>query len=213
MAEEDFVDYYELMQIDPKSDFETLQRVYRILAARYHPDNSETGDLEKFLRVKEAYKVLSDPEQKAEYDKRFEGQKTNPVPIFLTKEFSDGIDGESNRRMGILCLLYTRRKSNPAQPAISMLELESLMFVPREHLQFTIWYLKSKRFVLPDDRSSLMITAEGIDYLEANLPTHKTVHKLLKAAEFGSSRNAGRVFTTGWAEGEAQTQAEEHSEP
>jgi curved DNA-binding protein len=201
MADDEFVDYYELLQIDPKSEFETLQRVYRILAARYHPDNAETGDLEKFLRIKEAYKVLSDPERKKEYDQMWETQKQHPVPIFLTKEFTEGVDGESNRRMGILCLLYNRRKSNPAQPSLSMLELENLMFVPREHLTFTVWYLKSKRFIMPDDRSSLMITAEGIDYLEANLPTHKTVHKLLKAAESGTSRSAGQThFATGWAE-------------
>ena len=205
MADEEFVDYYELMQIDPKSDFETIQRVYRILAARYHPDHAETGDLERFLRVKEAYKVLSDPERKKEYDSMFESQKTNPVPIFLTKEFTEGVDGESNRRMGILCLLYNRRKMNPGTPALSMLELENLMFVPREHLTFTVWYLKAKRFIAPDDRSSLMITAEGIDYLEANLPTHKTVHKLLMAAESGTSRQTGtRHFATGWAETEAK---------
>lgn len=201
---EDFVDYYELFQIQPGAEPDSITRVYRILAARFHPDNAETGNLEKFLLVKEAYKVLSDPELRKEYDKGFETKKDAPMPVFLTKEFTEGIDGESNRRMGVLCLLYTRRKTNQAQPALSVLELENMMFLPREHLVFTIWYLKSKRFVVSDDRSSLMITAEGIDYLEANLPTHKTVHKLLKAAEMGGSRSAGgegqRVFNTGWAE-------------
>lgn len=206
MADEEFVDYYELLQIEPKADIEAIQRVYRLLAGRYHPDNTETGDLEKFLRVKEAYKVLSDEQRRKEYDQLWESQKHSPVPIFMTKEFTEGVDGESNRRMGILCLLYNRRKTNPGQPALSMLELENLMFVPREHLTFTVWYLKAKRYIMPDDRSSLMITAEGIDFLEANLPQHKTVYKLLKAAEMGTSRTAGQThFTSGWAETEVKS--------
>ena len=199
--QEQFVDFYELLQIQPNSEPETVQRVYRVLAARYHPDNAETGDLEKFLLVKEAYKILSDPVKRKEYDLGFEQRKESPVPIFLTREFTEGVDGESNRRMGLLCLLYNRRKQNAGAPALSLLELETLMFVPREHLVFTVWYLKSKRFIISDDRSSLMITAEGIDYLEVNLPEHTTIRKLLKAAETGASRTAGgKVFDTGWAD-------------
>ncbi|MGH9661133.1 MAG: DnaJ domain-containing protein [Bryobacteraceae bacterium] len=198
---DDFVDFYELLQITPKAETDAIQRVYRVLAARYHPDNKETGDIERFLLVKQAYKVLSDPIIRMEYDQKFQHQKEQPVPIFLTKEFTDGIDSESNRRMGLLCLLYTRRKGDPSNPSLSMLELESLMFVPREHLIFTVWYLKQKRYIAQDDRSSLLITADGIDYLEENLPSHKTIHKLLKAAEVGQSHSSGpKAFTTGWAE-------------
>ncbi|MBK9166329.1 MAG: DnaJ domain-containing protein [Bryobacterales bacterium] len=198
MPEQEFVDYYELFQINSSAEPEAIQRVYRVLAARYHPDNTETGNIEKFLLIKEGYQILSDPAKRLEYDKQFDQQKQAPLPIFMTKEFVDGVDGESNRRMGVLCLLYSQRKNNPPQPALSVLELENMMFVPREHLVFTIWYLKSKRFIQSDDRSSLMITADGIDYLEANLPTHKSIHKLLRAAETGASRQTH--FETGWAE-------------
>jgi len=34
-----FVDYYELMQISQNAELPTIQRVYRMQAARYHPDN------------------------------------------------------------------------------------------------------------------------------------------------------------------------------
>ena len=33
-----------------------------------------------------------------------------------------------------------------------------------------------------------MITADGIDFMEANLPEHKTMYKLLEAADMGTSR-------------------------
>jgi len=62
------LDCYEVMQLSPNADAETIARVYRLLAARYHPDNRETGDSEKFIRLSEAYQILSDPEKRARYD-------------------------------------------------------------------------------------------------------------------------------------------------
>ncbi len=62
------LDCYEVMQLSPNADSETISRVYRMLAARYHPDNTETGDSEKFIRLSEAYHILSDPEKRARYD-------------------------------------------------------------------------------------------------------------------------------------------------
>jgi curved DNA-binding protein CbpA len=191
MAEDNvFVDFYELLRVSPGAEIESIQRVHRALAARYHPDNKETGDLERFLRVNEAYKILSDPQKRKEFDTQYKVRKENPMPIFLTKEFTEGVDGEINRRIGLLCLLYTQRRVNQVNPALSVLEIEQMMFIPREHLLFTIWYLKSKRFIQQDDRSSLMVTAEGIDFLEANLPEHKSMYKMLEAADMGSSRSS-----------------------
>jgi len=184
-----FVDYYEMLRVSPGAELESIQRVHRALAARYHPDNKETGNLERFLKVNEAFQVLSDPEKRKDFDSTYKTKKENPLPVFLTKEFTEGVDGEVNRRIGLLCLLYTQRRINQILPALSVLEIEQVMFIPREHLAFTIWYLKSKRYIAQDDRSSLMITAEGIDFLETHLPEHKTMHKMLEAAEMGESRS------------------------
>ena len=54
----DFLDYYEILQISPNAEAETIHRVFRILAARFHPDNPETGDSGKFIRLAKAYEVL-----------------------------------------------------------------------------------------------------------------------------------------------------------
>ena len=188
-----FIDYYEMLRVSPGAEIESIQRVHRALAARYHPDNLETGDLERFLLVNEAFKVLSDPEKRKAFDASYKTKKENPMPVFLTKEFTEGVDGEINRRMGLLCLLYSQRRTNPVQPALSVLEIEQLMFIPREHLLFTIWYLKSKKYMIQDDRSSLMITSDGIDFMEANLPEHKTMYKLLEAADLGSRYSTNAV--------------------
>jgi curved DNA-binding protein CbpA len=192
-----FVDYYEMLRVSPSAEIESIQRVHRALAARYHPDNLETGDLERFLLVSEAFKVLSDPEKRKEFDANYKSKKENPMPVFLTKEFTEGVDGEINRRMGLLCLLYTQRRTNSLQPALSVLEIEQLMFIPREHLIFTVWYLKAKRFIIQDDRSSLMITSDGIDFMETNLPEHKTMYKMLEAADMGNRYSLTKSETNG----------------
>jgi hypothetical protein len=66
----DTLDCYEVMQLSPNADAETISRVYRLLAARYHPDNRETGDSEKFIRLCDAHQILSDPAKRARYDAR-----------------------------------------------------------------------------------------------------------------------------------------------
>ena len=68
MPETEIPDYYELLEISPQATQETIHRVYRYLAARYHPDSIGTGNLEKFTQLTSAHKVLSDPNKRSEYD-------------------------------------------------------------------------------------------------------------------------------------------------
>ena len=70
-----------------------------LLAQRYHPDNAETGDVEKFLQLRRAYMVLADPTTRIAYDSHYEAQKAKPMPIFGLKEFVDVREGEANRRL------------------------------------------------------------------------------------------------------------------
>jgi len=179
---EDFVEYYEMMQISPKAELPTVQRVYRMLAARYHPDNPETGDTDKFVLLQRAYEVLSDPDAREKYDSELSQKSGEPLPVFEMKEFVVGIDAELNRRIGVLCLLYNRRKASAEHPGVSVLEMETKMALPREYLEFTIWYLKEKELVRRDEENSeILITARGIDFVEENLPANRIVRKLLKS--------------------------------
>ena len=63
-------------------------------------------------------------------------------------------------------MLYGKRRLEPREPGVFHIELEKLTGCPREHLEFTLWYLIQKKLVLRTDNSLLAITAEGIDYLE-----------------------------------------------
>ncbi len=193
MSDSGFVDYYELLQISPNAEPETVHRVYKMLAQRYHPDNPETGDLERFVLLNQAFDILSSAELRSSYDSLYQEYRAKPIDLFETKDFTIGVDGEANRRMGILCLLYARRRSDPEDPGISLLEFESIMSFPREHLLFTMWYLKERNFLQIDEGSDYVITGPGVDYVEANLHSNKILYKLLKAAESGSTRTASKA--------------------
>jgi curved DNA-binding protein CbpA len=183
---DEFIDYYELLQISPNAELATIQRVHKLLSSRYHPDNPETGDTEKFLLLQQAFQVLSDGAARAEYDKSALNHAAQPDPVFEMKEFVVGIGVEANRRLGILCLLYNRRRGVPDHPGLSLLDLEARMAIPREHLEFTIWYLRDKELADRDSNTSeITITSKGVDYVESNTRENKIVYKLLRDAQAG----------------------------
>jgi len=181
MSEPGFVDYYELLQISPNAEPETVHRVYKMLAQRYHPDNPETGDVERFVLLNQAFETLTDSTLRRSYDALYQDHRAKPIELFETKDFTIGVDGEANRRMGILCLLYSRRRSDPDDPGISLLEFESIMSFPREHLLFTMWYLKEHNYLQMDQSSDYVITGNGVDYVEEHLPNNRILYKLLGA--------------------------------
>jgi hypothetical protein len=90
------------------------------------------------------------------------------------------VEAESNRRLGILCLLYNQRRTDPDHPGVSLLDLEKRMGFPREYLSFTMWYLRAKDFATAADNSDYTITAAGADYLESNTPQNEILTKLIK---------------------------------
>jgi Ca-activated chloride channel family protein len=64
-------DYYALLGVPRNATAEQLRRAYRESALRLHPDRAnQPGDTELFINVNKAYEVLSNDDQRAEYDKR-----------------------------------------------------------------------------------------------------------------------------------------------
>ena len=60
----------------------------------YHPDNSDTHDASKFHEIVEAYRLLKDPEKRAEYDRSYATEKSeSPRSFSLTSDI--GIDEET----------------------------------------------------------------------------------------------------------------------
>lgn len=62
-------DYYQILEIDKQATQEEIKRAYRKLAKKYHPDRSGYAQADKlFAEISQAYSVLSDVQQKQEYD-------------------------------------------------------------------------------------------------------------------------------------------------
>ena len=172
-------DYYEFLQISPHADAETIHRVYRFLAARFHPDNPESGHAELFHLVRTAYDVLSDPKKRAEYDEKRKLEPEEVVPLSTSIDFMDDVEGELNRRLGLLALLYHRRRTKPDTPEVTLAELETRMGFPRDYLDFTVWYLVKKGYISKTDNAQYALTAEGVDFVETQRAKVPALHKLL----------------------------------
>ncbi len=161
------VNYYEFLQISPHAEPETIHRVYRFLATRYHPDNPRSGDVEKFRLLTEAFETLSSPRGRAEYDAAFRNHAKGDVPLSSSVDFMDDLEGELNRRLAVLAMLYIRRRSSAAKPEVSLMEVETRMGFPRDYLEFTVWYLQRKGFITRADNSDFTLTADGVDFVES----------------------------------------------
>ena len=177
------IDYYEVLEVSPKASPDTIHRVYRILAQRYHPDNAETGDEEAFKGLLAAYRVLSGPEERAAYDVQRLASRQTRWKIFEQVEDSRGLEAQRRKRHGILALLYTKRVNDPDQPSMTLYELEDLLGCPREHLNFSLWYLKENNYILRGDNGRVSITARGVDQAEAPVPWKQREDRLLAPAQ------------------------------
>lgn len=163
MSQDIFIDCYEVLQVSPNADIETIERVYRFLAKRYHPDNPQTGDAERFRVLTDAYHLVRDPEKRAAYDVKYDGERAVQWQIFGESSPSDDIETDKRTQQGILSLLYTCRRREPANPGIGNLELERLLGVPEQHLEFHIWYLKEKGWIERSDTGKLAISVTGVE--------------------------------------------------
>ncbi len=186
-------DYYEFLQISPNADADTIHRVYRFLAARMHPDNNQTGHEENFRLLKAAYDVLSDPHRRAEYDAVRAKNKTLPEPMAATVDFMDVMDGELNRRLAVLAVLYYKRRTNQSSPQIPLAEIEERMGFPRDYLDFTLWYLQKKGYVTKTDSAQYTLSVDGVDFVETQRANIPTLQKLLTSGTRSSVEDTERT--------------------
>jgi hypothetical protein len=187
--EENITDYYAFLQISPTAELPTIERVHRFLAARYHPDNAETGDQEKFLLLQKAFETLACPVRRAEYDLSRQPGEDRPSPMSATVDFMDDLQGEMNRRLALMSVLYSKRRSDPEHPEVSLWEVEERMGFPRDYLQFTIWYLKNKKYASMGDNGALTLTVLGVDFVESSRVSVPILNKLLTSGSGAAPRS------------------------
>jgi hypothetical protein len=165
---EQFVDYYELLQLHHNADTETIERIFRHLAKKFHPDNAESADSVKFQQVVEAHRTLSDPESRAGYDVRYQDYWNRKWGIAAEASDRLAFGDDQLARERLLSLLYVQRRRNMTSPGLGEYEMSRLLHSPSELLEFHLWYLKAKGWVERLETGHLAITALGVDQVEEN---------------------------------------------
>ena len=100
-----FEDYYQTLGVSRDASQEEIQRAYRKLARKYHPDvNKEADAAQRFAKIGEAYEVLKDPEKRRKYDELGrnwkQGQDFRPPPGWEDIQFEFRGPGGNARGAG-----------------------------------------------------------------------------------------------------------------
>ncbi len=166
MAEKEFVDYYELLQLSPNADTDTIERIFRHLAKKTHPDSTEFPDNDLFQRIVEAHRTLADPEARAGYDAKYQEYLKSKWSLAAEASGMTAFDADRITRERLLSLLYVQRRRNMRDPGLGELTIARFLFTPVELLEFHLWYLKAQGWVERLDSGLLAITALGVDQVE-----------------------------------------------
>jgi curved DNA-binding protein CbpA len=179
MQTTDFVNYYDILELGPNATPKAIERKFRTLASRYHPDNQDTGDRSRFDLVVEAHNTLRDLGKRGEYHQQNDRHLPPFSPLFaeeaepsadIDETLDDvqfihtvGVDQDVSIQNNILTMLYLRRRTNVREPGIGNQELVRLSGCPPEHLEFHLWYLKAKGWISGGESGQLEITVDGVD--------------------------------------------------
>lgn len=176
-TDQEFVDYYETLEASCNASFETIERTFRYLAKRFHPDCSEQGDRSRFNKIVVAYETLRDPEKRAAYDAKFEAQKNEQSAIVREAGHASSDTADRHR---ILTLLYAQRRRNMASPGIGIQTLEDMTGLPLEVLEFHMWFFREKGWINREESGTLSISASGVDKIEATVEKQEEAASLMR---------------------------------
>ena len=184
---EPFVDFYDILQVDPNCDSRVLEAAYHRLAKMYHPDHTGSADTAKFSTLSAAYKRLRNRNKRAKYDILY----FQHFPDRVSKSRSEGEvnieegpaldDAEAHAR--ILAFLYKKRRENAQDAGVVGYYLQDMLQCSDEHFDFHKWYLKEKGFIVLTEQGTLAITIQGVDHVISMSRTAKAEKLLLGRSE------------------------------
>jgi len=188
MSAKEFVDYYELLQLSPNANTDTIERIFRHLAKKTHPDSTEFADNDRFQQIVEAHRTLADPDTRAGYDAKYQEYWNRKWRLASEAGDMTTFGNDQVTRERLLSLLYVQRRRNMNNPGLGELIIARLLQTPPELVEFHLWYLKAKGWVERLQSGHLAITAPGVDQVEQGqlrlMPDH------LLEAHYPSSEEA-----------------------
>jgi curved DNA-binding protein len=162
---QEFIDYYEILQVRPNCDLKLIEGAYRHFAKIYHPDHEQTADVERFAVVIDAYNTLKFPHKRAEYDLLYQRHKQHPAAAADPIVSGDTALSDAALQKNILMYLYKARRENFQSGGVGPYTLQEHFRCNDDNFAFHIWYLKSKSFLEVTEAGTLAITVEGVDHV------------------------------------------------
>lgn len=121
--------YYEILEVSKKASTEVIEKAYRVLVKKYHPD-SGVENQEKIKEINEAYKVLSDDFLRNQYDNELE--KDNNI----NKAYNDNVKANntiSNQKKSIFN--KNKEKNDPKIGSLrSLIDLTKTLIEDRPNI-------------------------------------------------------------------------------
>ena len=70
--------YYEILEVDKNASEEVIEKAYKTLAKKYHPDlQNNSNSQNKMQQINEAYEILSNDFKRREYDEKIQKQSVS----------------------------------------------------------------------------------------------------------------------------------------
>ena len=116
--------YYEILEVDKNASEEVIEKAYKTLAKKYHPDLQNNSDCQdKMRQINEAYEILSNDFKRREYDEKIKRQS-------VSIEEYNRIIQENNRLKTDL-----KRVSNQREMSQNQERLEEMSIMQRYYEQ------------------------------------------------------------------------------
>ncbi|GMG22717.1 unnamed protein product [Ambrosiozyma monospora] len=112
--------YYDLLNIPPDADLQSIKKAYRVTALKYHPDKQSCADdqtktkmTQKFQEITKAYEVLSDKEKRYAYDNYGEDSLAdNSNVVFSTNTTQDLMQQQFARAKNMFDSIFGQNCNN-----------------------------------------------------------------------------------------------------
>ena len=154
--------YYEILELSSNANQDTIERMFRYLATKHHPDSG--GDKEKFSALLKAFEVLRDPAARSAYDTTLQQEKKEKKVLV---EHAREAGPDAAVRHELLQLFYARRRQAVGSPALGSMTIEKEMDLSEEMLNFHLWFFREKGWIKREEDGGLAITATGVERVEA----------------------------------------------
>jgi curved DNA-binding protein CbpA len=166
VGDHQFIDYYDVLQVSPNADRDTIRKVFRHLAKRCHPDLATGGDAVRFRQLLKAHNILTHPEKRAAYDLSYQEYWDRKWQMVRQAGDGNSMMNQLEIRERLLSLLYVQRRTDTRHPGLGDMELSRLLRVPLEFMEFELWYLRERGLIERLDTGLLAISVAGVDHVE-----------------------------------------------